>query len=399
MGARAHAGRLPADRRRQRLDRRVGASWRATLGATVVARAAARLRRRLLRRPDGRDRATSSASWTATRRWTRASCPLVAGPAARRGRPRPRRPPRRARRAGRCTRALANRDLARRLGLRDLGPMRAARREALLGARHRGPALRLAAGDGRPRAARAGWRIGEVDVAYLPRAGRSKVTGTVRGTAARGPRHAGGAGAMSTRDRHREGARRPGARKTRLTPPCTPARGRRARRGRAGGHARRGRRLRRDPPRPRARRRAGRLAAGGLRGHPPARRRPRRAAGRRLRRHRRARVPRRHGHAAAHAGAARRRRSRTPCSLGLAADGGWWGIGLPGPGRPRLRRRPDERAPTPARGSSPGCARSATRPPSSPVLRDVDTIADARAVAARGARTRASPTVALDGAA
>ena len=32
------------------------------------------------------------------------------------------------------------------------------------------------------RAAAAGWRIEEVDVTYLRRAGRSKVTGTVRGT-------------------------------------------------------------------------------------------------------------------------------------------------------------------------------------------------------------------------
>jgi dTDP-L-rhamnose 4-epimerase len=32
------------------------------------------------------------------------------------------------------------------------------------------------------RAARAGWRIGEVEVRYAPRTGRSKVTGTVRGT-------------------------------------------------------------------------------------------------------------------------------------------------------------------------------------------------------------------------
>jgi hypothetical protein len=31
-------------------------------------------------------------------------------------------------------------------------------------------------------AARAGWRIAETDVEYLPRAGRSKVTGTLRGT-------------------------------------------------------------------------------------------------------------------------------------------------------------------------------------------------------------------------
>ena len=33
------------------------------------------------------------------------------------------------------------------------------------------------------RAAAAGWRIAEEDVRYRPRIGRSKVTGTVRGTA------------------------------------------------------------------------------------------------------------------------------------------------------------------------------------------------------------------------
>jgi hypothetical protein len=33
------------------------------------------------------------------------------------------------------------------------------------------------------RAAAAGWRIAEIPVAYGPRIGRSKVTGTVRGTA------------------------------------------------------------------------------------------------------------------------------------------------------------------------------------------------------------------------
>ena len=32
------------------------------------------------------------------------------------------------------------------------------------------------------RAVDAGWRVREVDVAYAPRTGRSKVTGTVRGT-------------------------------------------------------------------------------------------------------------------------------------------------------------------------------------------------------------------------
>lgn len=82
---------------------------------------------------------------------------------------------------------LANRYLAhaasRRCGtaLRDLGPMRAARRVDLLD-------LRLADRRfGWPlemvlRAGAAGWRIAEVPVDYLPRNGRSKVTGTVAGT-------------------------------------------------------------------------------------------------------------------------------------------------------------------------------------------------------------------------
>jgi glycosyltransferase involved in cell wall biosynthesis len=64
----------------------------------------------------------------------------------------------------------------------DLGPMRAARREALLALgltdRRYGYPLEMMV-----RAGAAGWRIGEVDVDYAPRAGgRSKVTGTVRGT-------------------------------------------------------------------------------------------------------------------------------------------------------------------------------------------------------------------------
>jgi glycosyltransferase involved in cell wall biosynthesis len=82
---------------------------------------------------------------------------------------------------------LANRALAfelrRRTGLplRDLGPMRAARREELLGLgiadRRFGWPLEMVL-----RAAREGWRIAEVPVAYHPREGRSKVTGTLRGT-------------------------------------------------------------------------------------------------------------------------------------------------------------------------------------------------------------------------
>jgi glycosyltransferase involved in cell wall biosynthesis len=66
--------------------------------------------------------------------------------------------------------------------LSDLGPMRAARREPLLGLgivdRRFGWPLEMVL-----RAGRAGWRIREVPVTYRARVGRSKVTGTVRGTA------------------------------------------------------------------------------------------------------------------------------------------------------------------------------------------------------------------------
>ena len=54
-------------------------------------------------------------------------------------------------------------------------------------------------------------------------------------------------------------------------------------------------------------------------------------------------------------------------------------------------RRPDERAPTPARRSARGCARSGCAPSSCPPLRDVDDIAAARAVAATPRRAAASP--------
>jgi glycosyltransferase involved in cell wall biosynthesis len=83
---------------------------------------------------------------------------------------------------------IANRYLARRLrrdaglAVTDLGPMRAARRADLLALgiedRRFGWPLEMVV-----RAAAAGWRVTEVEVAYAPRVGRSKVTGTVRGTA------------------------------------------------------------------------------------------------------------------------------------------------------------------------------------------------------------------------
>jgi glycosyltransferase involved in cell wall biosynthesis len=70
------------------------------------------------------------------------------------------------------------------LPVHDIGPIRAMRRDRLLalGLRDRrfGYPLELLIA-----ASRAGWRVTEVDVAYHPRAAgtRSKVTGTVRGTA------------------------------------------------------------------------------------------------------------------------------------------------------------------------------------------------------------------------
>ena len=73
--------------------------------------------------------------------------------------------------------------LRRRTGLRlrDLGPLRAARREPLVSLgltdRRSGYPLEMVV-----RAADAGWRIAEYDVPYHPRAGTSKVTGTWRGT-------------------------------------------------------------------------------------------------------------------------------------------------------------------------------------------------------------------------
>lgn len=83
---------------------------------------------------------------------------------------------------------VANAELSRRIrrrtgaALHDLGPMRAARREPLLALglvdRRSGYPLETVV-----RAADAGWRIAEVDVDYLPRSGRSKVTGTPLGAA------------------------------------------------------------------------------------------------------------------------------------------------------------------------------------------------------------------------
>lgn len=82
---------------------------------------------------------------------------------------------------------VANRYLARRVSpargpvLQDLGPLRVARRADLLGLgladRRSGYPLEMVA-----RAVAAEWRVREIDVSYRPRVGRSKVTGSVRGT-------------------------------------------------------------------------------------------------------------------------------------------------------------------------------------------------------------------------
>jgi glycosyltransferase involved in cell wall biosynthesis len=83
---------------------------------------------------------------------------------------------------------IANRTLGaivrRRAGvaIADLGPMRAARRDALLALdlrdRRFGWPLEMVL-----RAAEAGWRIDQTEVDYAPRIGKSKVTGTASGTA------------------------------------------------------------------------------------------------------------------------------------------------------------------------------------------------------------------------
>lgn len=82
---------------------------------------------------------------------------------------------------------LANRALSllirlrARIRLHDLGPMRVARREPLLALgledRRSGYPLEMVL-----RANAAHWNIVEVDTGYSPRVGRSKVTGTLRGT-------------------------------------------------------------------------------------------------------------------------------------------------------------------------------------------------------------------------
>jgi glycosyltransferase A (GT-A) superfamily protein (DUF2064 family) len=122
---------------------------------------------------------------------------------------------------------LANALLARRLRARtgaplhDLGPMRAAHRERLLalglGDRRSGYPLEMVLA-----ASAAGMRIAETSVDYLPRTGRSKVTGTLRGTrqAVRDMRAVLAAPPPTLLVIAKSPV--PGRVKTRLTPPCTP---------------------------------------------------------------------------------------------------------------------------------------------------------------------------------
>ena len=134
-----------------------------------------------------------------------------------------------------------------------------------------------------------------------------------------------------------------------------------------------------------------------LRGHRAARRRAGRAAGRRVRRHRRAGARRRDGHAAAHAAdAVARAGAGSPAAdavLGAACDGGYWSIGL---------RAADDAVFAGVPMSDPAtCAVQRARlhalgltTHELPVLRDVDDIADARAVALLAPRTRFARTLA-----
>jgi rSAM/selenodomain-associated transferase 1 len=122
---------------------------------------------------------------------------------------------------------LANAELARRLrartgaDLHDLGPMRAARRDRLmdlgLGDRRSGYPLEMVLSG-----ANAGMRITERDVGYRPRTGRSKVTGTLRGTRQAIHDMRAILAARPATLLVIAKAPQPGRVKTRLTPTCTP---------------------------------------------------------------------------------------------------------------------------------------------------------------------------------
>ena len=345
LGALADAARLHADRRRQRLARRIGAD-----------RAAARRARRRPSRcaasappatpASSRPATTSCASWTATRRSIRAtsrrsparcssrpptscSAPAAASAAAM--------PPH-----ARLANRLLVLELRRRSGvvLRDLGPMRAARR---------GPLVELAIEDRRfgwplemvLRAAAEGWRIARGRGALC--AARRALEGDRHRARhrARRARHGGGAD-MTAIAVHREGAGRRAQQDAADARRAAPSRRRRWRRRRsqdtlaavaATAVARRIVVLDGAP---------GRGCAPGFEVIAQRGGRSRRAARCRVRRHRRAGAGRGDGHAAAHAAAAgvcaaparaRRRGARRRSRRRLLGD-------RPAP----RRRRPSSRA-------------------------------------------------------
>ena len=167
-------------------------------------------------------------------------------------------------------------------------------------------------------------------------------------------------------DRHRQIAAT-GAGQDAAVPSVHARRGRGPGRGRARRHPRHARRGAGPPARHRARRPPRSVAPTRVRRRAASRRRPRRAPRERVRTLARAGVPRRHGHAAAgrtlvSTAAAMLTDRDTDAVLGPALDGGWWGIGLRRPDRPRLRRRRDEHGSHPCPTTSPACRARAPDP-------------------------------------
>ena len=185
-------GRVPAGvrahRRRQRLDRRLGRHRRRR-----SARPSSASRARAMARPVTpgcpRPRPTSSPSWTRTAAWTPPTSPAARSAAGRGGRPGRRAPSgRRPRRPGPGTCGWPTSSWPGASGGAPGWPSgTSARRAPPDGSRCWGWESRTGAAATRSRrwcAQRTpGWRVATVDLPYLPRTGRSKVTGTPLGAA------------------------------------------------------------------------------------------------------------------------------------------------------------------------------------------------------------------------